>query len=251
MTKDLGTRTGSTESELSSRQQLFELFKQCPIPDHELLSNLGVFVSRQAWSRYLYMNHLYSQILNVHGIIIEFGVRWGQNLSIFSNLRGMYEPFNHQRRIVGFDTFEGFPSVKPEDGTMEVARPGGYSTTKGYEEYLQKVLELHEKESPIPHMRKFELVKGDASAQIQGFLDAHPEAIVALAYFDFDLYEPTKVCLEAIKDRLTKGSVVAFDELNYPGWPGETQALREVFGLGRYAIKRTPFNPEPGYIVID
>jgi hypothetical protein len=74
---------------------------------------------------------------------------------------------------------------------------------------------------------------------------------VALAYFDFDLYEPTKVCLEAIKDRLTKGSIVAFDELNYHTWPGETLALKEALGLGRYAIKRTPHNPEPSYIVIE
>ena len=123
--------------------------------------------------------------------------------------------------------------------------------TKGYERYLQKVLEYHESESPIAHMRKFELVKGDARSQIFKYLERNPETIVALAYFDFDLYEPTKVCLEALKDRLTKGSVLAFDELNYHTWPGETLALKEVLGLDKYAISRTPHNPEPSYIVIE
>ena len=39
---------------------------------------------------------------------MEFGVRWGQNLITLNNLRGIYEPFNHSRKIIGFDTFEGF-----------------------------------------------------------------------------------------------------------------------------------------------
>ena len=39
---------------------------------------------------------------------------------------GLYEPFNYTRRIVGFDTFEGFPSVDPKDGSAEVASVGAY-----------------------------------------------------------------------------------------------------------------------------
>lgn len=244
-------RVGSTKAELSKREQFFELYKDCPIPDDEMLSNLGLFMNRHALSRYLYMNDLYRMILGVHGVVIEFGVRWGQNLALFSNFRGMYEPFNHNRKIIGFDTFAGFPSVHEKDGSAPVAKKTGYAVTEGYEKYLENVLSYQESESPISHMKKFELVKGDASVEIEKYLERNPETIVALAYFDLDLYEPTKACLEAIKDRLTKGSVVAFDELNYHTWPGETLAVKEVFGLNKYAIRRTPYNPEPSYIVID
>jgi hypothetical protein len=244
-------RIGSTDKELSSRQRFYELSKQCPIPEDELLSNLGLFVNRHALSRYLYLNDLYKMILNVHGVIIEFGTRWGQNLALFTNFRGIYEPFNHNRKIIGFDTFAGFPSVHEKDGSAAVAKAGAYSVTEGYRAYLEQVLNYHESECPIPNLQKYELVQGDACMEITRYLECHPETIVALAYFDFDLYEPTKVCLEAIKDRLTKGSIVAFDELNYHTWPGETLALKEALGLGRYAIKRTPHNPEPSYIVIE
>jgi hypothetical protein len=244
-------RTGSTDGELSRRSQFVKLFKQTPIPEEEILSMLGLFTNRQAWSRYIYLNELYQQILPVHGVIMEFGVRWGQNLSLFTNFRGMYEPFNHNRKIIGFDTFEGFPAIHENDGNAPVAVPGAYSVTPGYENYLAQVLDYHESESPIDHIRKFELVKGDACVEIDKYFERNPETIVAFAYFDFDLYQPTKVCLEAIRDRLTKGSIVAFDELNYHTWPGETLALKEVFGLDRYAIKRTPYNPESGYIVIE
>lgn len=249
--KKILRRTGSTQDEMSKRERFFEHYKDCPIPKDELLGNLGLFVNRHALSRYLYMNDLYKMILNVHGVVMEFGVRWGQNLALFSNFRAMYEPFNHNRKIIGFDTFEGFPSVHEKDGVAAVAKKGGYAVTKNYAPYLEGVLSYHESESPIAHMKKFELVQGDASKEILKYLDRNPETIVALAYFDFDLFEPTKACLEAIKDRLTKGSVVAFDELNYHTWPGETLAVKEVLGLDRYAIRRTPYNPEPSYIVIE
>lgn len=244
-------RTGSSVDELSSRSQFFKLFQQSPIPNDEMLGMLGLFINRQVWSRYLYLDELYKQILPVHGVVMEFGVRWGQNLALFTNLRGMYEPFNHNRKIIGFDTFEGFPLIDEKDGNAPVAVPGAYSVTSGYEQYLEEVLDYHESESPINHIRKFELVKGDSSVEIYKYLGRNPETIVAFAYFDLDLYQPTKICLEAIKDRLTKGSIVAFDELNYHTWPGETLALKEVFGLDRYAIRRTPHNPETGYIVIE
>lgn len=244
-------RTSSTSVELSRRAEFLKLFMQCPIPEEEFLNTLGLFVSRQSWSRYLYLHELYQRILPVHGVIMEFGVRWGQNLALFANLRGIYEPFNHNRKIIGFDTFAGFPSVHQKDGTARVAVAGAYGVTPRYETYLEQVLLYHESESPIAHLQKFELVKGDACEEILRYLDRNPETIVALAYFDFDLYEPTKACLTAIRDRLTKGSVVAFDELNYHTWPGETLALKEVLGLNHYAIRRTPLNPEPGYLVIE
>jgi hypothetical protein len=56
----------------------------------------------------------------------------------------------------------------------------------------------------------------------------------------FTIYEPTKKCLEPIRDRLTKGSILGFDELNVRYWPGETLALKEVFGLDRCQIRHSP-----------
>ena len=37
----------------------------------------------------------------------------------------------------------------------------------------------------------------------------------------------------AIKERLTPGSILGFDELNDPVTPGETAAFKEVFGFHR------------------
>ena len=83
------------------------------------------------------------------------------------------------------------------------------------------------------------------------YLSRNPETIIALAYFDFDVYEPTKICLEAIKPRLVKGSVLGFDELNDPDSPGETLALMEVFGLNNIKLKRFPYTSRTSYFVVE
>ena len=74
---------------------------------------------------------------------------------------------------------------------------------------------------------------------------------MALAYFDFDIYKPTFESLKILSNHITKGSVIAFDELNCKEFPGETLALQEVFGLNKYAIKRVSYNPLTSYVVIE
>lgn len=239
------------QDENKNRERLLSLFKESPLPDDELLENLALYIKRQDMSRILFMHELYKKIINVHGVIIEFGVRWGRNLSLFESFRGMYEPFNHNRKIVGFDTFEGLYSINQKDGKFAHTKQGNFNVSKKYELYLEKVLDCHEQESPLSHIKKYEIVKGDAVEKIEKYFEKNPETIIALAYFDFDIYEPTKKCLEAIKSHVTKGTIIGFDELNAHAWPGETLALKEVFGLDRFEIKRLPFNPCSSYIIIE
>ena len=199
------------------------------------------FLKRQSLSRILYYNHIYEKALNIPGVICEFGVLWGATTSLLINLRGHYEPFNHTRKIFSFDTFEGFPSVHPEDGSM--VSVGDYATTPGYELLLNELLELHESFSPLPHIRKFELVKGDVSITFPVWLEQNPHAVVALAIFDMDIYKPTRDVLELIIPRLTKGSVLVFDEINCAPFPGETVAVQEILGLNNIALRRLPYQP--------
>ncbi len=249
--RDIRLKVNASDSEQAIRREFFNLFRKSPIPESELLMNLPLFIKRQDLSCLLFMNELYRKILGIHGVVMEFGVRWGRNLALFQNFRGIYEPFNHNRKIIGFDTFAGFPSTSEKDGQADIMKKGSYSVTDEYEKYLDRVLSYHEQESPIGHMTKFELVKGDASKQIEEYLRKNPETIVALAYFDFDIYEPTASCLSTLKSRVTRGTVIGFDELNVHDYPGETIALSEIFGLDRYRICHSLYSPTQSYIVIE
>jgi len=251
MSDTLKTKRFWSNDEIKLRQEFFEHFKNCPIPEDELLSNLGLFINRQNLSRILFFHELYKKIINVHGSIIEFGVRWGQNLALFESFRGIYEPYNFNRKIIGFDTFSGFNSIHQKDGSNEVIRKGAFSVTKDYKQYLEKVLEYHEKESPLSHIKKYHIVEGDATVTVKKYLEEYPETIIALAYFDFDIYEPTKRALELIKPHLTKGSVIGFDQVNFHEFQGETLALKEIFPIANYKIKRSVLHPYACYLTFE
>ena len=248
----------SNSSEKESRTRLVDLLSKSPIPQEQLLSNIGLYIDSKNLSRFLFMDHIYRQIIDVQGVVFEFGTRWGPNAAQFAALRGIYDPFNRHRKIVAFDTFTGFPAINSEDKMSSDAnkefnmmKEGHLTCSENYETYLEKVLEFQEQDNPLSHIKKFEIVKGDATKTIHEYLNRNRETIIALAYFDFDIYEPTKICLEAIKDRLVKGSILGFDELNDPDSPGETKAVMEVFGLNNIRLKRFSNTSRCSYFVVE
>lgn len=245
----LHTHRSKKGSDLSKK--LEKLFEECPIPDEQVLSNLGLFLHPKDLSRLLFMDHIFRLIVDVQGIVMDFGTRWGTNMAVFSSLRNIHDPINKLRSIVGFDTFTGFPKITPEDGNTEVMGVGRVAVTKNYLKYLEQILDIHNQIEPLGHIKKYEICIGDANKEIIKFFSRRPETIVALAFFDLNLYEPTKNCLKAIKPRLVRGSVVAFDEVNDPTCPGETQALKEVFGLNNIRLKRFPRASRTSYFVIE
>jgi len=208
-----------------------------------------VTLRRQTLSRILYYDWIYQELIGKPGVICEFGVQWGGVLTTLQSLRGMYEPYNHQRKIFGFDTFEGFASVTEQDGVGR--NLGDYATDKEYEKELEIILELQEQQSPLSHIKKTFLVKGDASETIHKWLDDNPASVIGLAIFDMDVYKPTKDVLLAIKNRLFKGSILVFDEFSHEAWPGETNAVNEVFGLNNLSFKHFPHQPNCAIAILE
>lgn len=241
----------SSKAQVAGREKLYELFRNRPMPDDQALVNLAMFIRSGALAKLFFLNEIYEKIVHIPGNIVEFGTWWGQSLVVFENLRAIHEPYNYTRRVIGFDTFEGYPSVSDNDVSSDTIKVGGYTTSKGYEEYLDELIAYHEAENVMGHMRKHMLVKGDAAKTVPAFFHDNPSTIVALAFFDMALYEPTKACIEAISKHLVKGSVLAFDELNCPEYPGETLAVMEVLGLRNYQIHRSRFLPDRSYVIIE
>jgi Macrocin-O-methyltransferase (TylF) len=240
------TGRSNIESELTSR--LLSLQKKL-LPeygDNWSIHSL-VALKRIALSRIIYYNNLYEKILEVPGVICEFGVQWGATLALLQNFRGMYEPYNISRKIFGLDTFKGFLDLTEHDGAL--AKPGDYKSFEGYENTLEEILGIHEQFSPISHIKKFDLIKCDASKTIDLWTNDNPHAIISMAIFDMDVYKPTRDVLEKIIPRLTKGSLLVFDELNCPHFPGETIAIQEILGLNNLKLKRYPHQTYCSYAV--
>lgn len=245
--RDLPHESGT---ERDVRERLSHLLTTSPIRPEYLIDNLALYLRRHQLSDLLSMHELYQLILDLPGVIMEFGVLHGRHLATLTALRGMYEHYDTARRIVGFDTFTGFPEVAEIDRVSPNAVAGRFATPPGYPAHLRAVLEAHEAGEVNGHVRRTFVIAGDVRETVPKYLADHPETVIALAYFDLDLYEPTRHALEAIQPYLTRGSVLAFDEIGYARWPGETVALREILGPAGSALRKlaTPRDPPVVYL---
>jgi len=241
--------SNKSQEDIDFQDRLIDLFMNSPIPKNEIIDNLCLYSTRMNLSRIMFLNDLYREIINIPGVIIEFGPRWGANLALFSMLRGMYEPFNHTRKILGFDSFQGFVSIDEADGSTLAV--GDCGVCEGYENHLEEILLCHELESPISQKKKFELRKGDAAVELNRYLQEHPETTIAYAHFDLVVHTPTRRCLEMIKPLLTKGSIVSLAQFGYSRFPGETLAFQEVFGSSRCRLQRSPISSGMVYFVFE
>jgi hypothetical protein len=232
------------------RDRLSEMFRHSPLPHADLMFNLGLYVRSSLLVKFIILHELYARFKSLPGVLLEFGTWWGQNLVLLENLRAIHEPFNKQRLILGFDTFEGYPAdgaIAPESTQTHHA----YTTTADYPAYLRELLEVHEGNNAFGHIRgNCRLVQGDVGQTVPRYIAEHPETLVAFAFFDMGPYEPTIAALRAIKPHLMPGSMILFDELTWAGAPGEAVAFREVFAGTKYRIEKCRWYPSKSIVTV-
>ncbi len=101
------------EREIGKRIE--SIFCACPDPIEIRLENFTKYVRRQHLKRFLALYEVFKLVLPVKGSVVECGVFRGFGLMAWAKLSAMLEPENLTRRIYGFDTFGGFPSVGEQD----------------------------------------------------------------------------------------------------------------------------------------
>ncbi len=214
------------------------------VPRATLADAPFLFAKRQTVCEMLVRFRLFEMVLDVSGAIIECGVAQGNNLLMFSHLSSIMEPYAINRRIVGFDTFEGFRSMGGKGDPDDITEADFSNTSEGD---IREAIALFDLNRAAGHMRRTEIVKGNAVETIKPYVDNHPELTVALLYLDFDLYEPTRAALTHLLPLVCKGGIVAFDEFNYDKFAGETVACKEMIDIRQIEIKRFPFDPFVAY----
>ena len=232
-------------------EQLEEVYANSPFSNVEKLMNFPMYVPRQDIATFIFKYEIFKKILHVHGSIVECGVAFGGGLMTFAQLSAIFEPVNYTRKIIGFDTFEGFPGLTEKDlADVDSQAHAGGMAVQSYQE-LQECVSLYDQNRFLGHLPKVELIKGDILTTLPEYLKQNPHTVVSLLYLDLDLYEPTKAALEHLLPRMPKGSVIVFDEVAHPDWPGETLAVLEQVGINRLRIERFSFDSVRSYAVLD
>lgn len=217
-----------------------------------IADNFAKYARRQEITRFLARHELFQKISEVQGCIVECGVYAGQGLMSWAQISSILEPVGGVfRHVYGFDTFSGFPSVHDKDlkGSVQTGWQAG-DLRMTSEDDLHHCIDLFNRNRFLSQIEKVTLIKGDFLNTGAEFLKKNPHILISLLYLDFDLYEPTKKALELFLPRMPRGSILAFDEINHPLWPGETLALLEMLNLRNLEIRKFSYEINMSYIVL-
>ncbi|MCC6278712.1 MAG: class I SAM-dependent methyltransferase [Oligoflexia bacterium] len=247
LTEDSPLGAYRTEKEKHLQQRFFRE----SLPLSYFTDHFPKYSCRQEIARFMARNELFRTILGIQGSIVECGVFGGNGLMSWAHLSAILEPNNNFRQVIGFDTFSGFPSVHEKDLLPGSAIGPGYVSDPCYED-LKRCIELFDKNrnAPIdqPQYAKAQLIRGDFMTTGPKFLEQNQHLLLSLLFLDFDLYEPTKLALKLFLPRMAKGSLICFDQINHPAWPGETAALLESFDIKKHQIERCQSEPKISFI---
>lgn len=240
--------TYSPPESLEARTELFSRLNNYAASDEEKERSLGLFLRGSLLARIFAIADIYRRIVSIPGIILDVGTWRGQTAVICENLRAIYEPLHFNRRIVCFDTFEGYAGFSDKDKATALHRDGTYNVDADgidYASYLAELLVLHEKCNALGHNNgKHKVIKGDCRTTIPGFFTESPNEFVALAFLDLNNYEPTSAAVEEIWGKLVPGGILAFWQLTRTATPAEGRVYMDsILNLRPHTLCRSDTYP--------
>ncbi len=242
----------SPADSVSARMEIFGLMNAYQASDDEKERSLGLFLRGSLLARIFAIADIYKRIVDIPGVIFDVGTWRGQTAVVCENLRAIFEPLHFNRRIVCFDTFEGYMGFSDKDKPTDLHRDGTYALSgSDYAEFLRRLLVLHEKSNAMGHNHgKHKVIKGDCRETIPQFFEQSPHEYVALAFFDVNSYEPTLQAFEQIWARLVPGGIVAFWQLTRNTIPAESRVYAErILSAYPHTLHRSATYPGLCYLV--
>jgi hypothetical protein len=247
------------EPERRQREVLEGLFEGTSLSTFEMFRAFPVFTPRYTLARFLAHYELFKQVVDVPGAIVDIGVYRGASAFTWAKLCEIFCPTDVRKRVYGFDTFAGFPSLAPQDGGVDERQDvqvGGYAAGATIEDDLRLARDAMNQDRHLAHLERLEFVKGDLARTVPDFAAAQGQGLrVALLNLDADLYEPTRVALEHFVPLMSPGGVIILDEYAVTTFPGESRAVDEYF-VERFGcrprVRKFPWHSNPsGYITVD
>lgn len=210
-------------------KQLFSFEKPHPVDMDEKFHpfNIGNIGNVIYWWKYFEM------VKNVPGDIVECGIGRGRSLTVLSSINAFLE-INEggQRKIYGYDSFEGFPEPTVEDSSFRNPKKGEWSSSpSGKYHYSADFIRMVLNEANVPDFQNVVLTKG----YFCDSLPHHPNDPIAILHVDGDLYQSYIDTLTELYPKVSSGGVIVFDDYlavedGEDRWPGARQAVSDFFG---------------------
>ena len=85
------------------------------VPIEIKFGNFTKYARRQKIARFLTQHEIFKKQIQIKGSVVECGVHHGSGIMAWAKISSTLEPYNYHRKVIGFDTFSGFPSVSAID----------------------------------------------------------------------------------------------------------------------------------------
>lgn len=246
-------KKAQSQNDSTQIDMLKEYIASSSATDFNKFDNFTKYVQITTISRFMARAEIFKMQLEVPGCILDLGVGRGASLMTWAHLSSLFEPVNYTREIFGFDTFEGCPEPDQRDtsGHSSLVRKGGFTVEEDMYEDIQKAIAVYDSNRPLSHLPKVSTIKGNICETLPKFIEEHPHLIVSLLHLDTDLYQPTHTALTLLLDRMPRGAIILFDELNNKFYPGETIATLDTVGIKNLRLKRLPWATTISYAVVE
>ena len=106
-------------------QKYYEYLLKSKSPIQNKIQNFPKYLKRQTLSKILVRYELFKKQLKIKGSI-ECGVHEGFGVMSWAHFSSILEPYNYHRKIIGFDTFKGFPNVSKKDKKTRYSKKGAF-----------------------------------------------------------------------------------------------------------------------------
>jgi hypothetical protein len=168
--------------------------------DMDKLNSLSRFMTRQNLAKLACYMEIFKMTKGITGSILDCGVYFGNGMMTWAKLSAVFEPYNYNCKVIGFDTFTG--NTTP--GDIDIIekhkerfeqKEGGYFADS-YDD-LKECIAIFDEDRPLNQFDKIEMVKGDLCKTAEQYVEDHPELVVRILCLSVNLYEPTKAAIKA------------------------------------------------------
>ena len=207
----------------------------------DLYNQFSLWGDLDRYTKMLARYELFKMIADKPGDIVEGGVLKGAGLLFWAKLIEIFNP-QSRRKVIGFDTFEGYPEDSAKDHDRQTAKDFKQVQIRDGHDVAMETIRETAKQQGLDH--RIELVKGRAEESIPAYVKNNPGFRAALIDLDFVLYEPTMAALQYLYPCVVPGGVVALDEYAVAG-AGETEAVDEFLAGKQVNLLAFPWAKSP------
>ena len=202
----------------------------------------------------IYWNDLMQLVADVPGDIVECGVGRGRSLITLNTLNKFMRLKNNDypnRKIIGLDSFEGFPSPSKEDVSYRKKFAGEWKSSPNHEfDYTISNLEQVMRNAGVNND------DGHVNHFIKGFFEDTTKNMdietIAILHLDGDLYSSVKDPLLNLSDKVSKHGLIVVDDYvvasEEDAWPGARKAIEEFLEITNDFIMKISLKGSP-YLV--